>query len=221
MTALSAGVLAALLALYALHRYHLRHRRKTIERWEQRLEKLRREHTDRVRRLERERDRARETGHLAFVASLLPALDNLERARDALDDPPEGTESLVEGVDLAYEELERTLQSYEVERVEPEASEPFEPDIHEAMRAVDEADAEPGTVVECHRPGFRFEERVLRPAAVSVSVGEASNEGDDETAPEERDEASSVDGDGGEPRTERVEGDDVSPSAETAPSEHQ
>jgi molecular chaperone GrpE len=172
------GAVALVAALYGLHRYHRRRRREKIRERDRQLDALRREHTDRVERLRRERDRARETGHIDFVESLLPALDGLRRAGDSLDDPPEEVEPLVEGLEMARNDIDETLRSHGIERIDPEPDDAFEPERHEALRAVDDGEAEPGTVVECHRPGYRFGDRTLRPAAVAVSVAadEASTE---------------------------------------------
>jgi molecular chaperone GrpE len=47
---------------------------------------------------------------------------------------------------------------------------PFDPARHEAVQAVADADAPPGTVVEVLRPGYGREDHWLRPAAVAVAT---------------------------------------------------
>ena len=112
----------------------------------------------RVARQEAEAE-MRARGELA--RSLVPVLDNLERALAAAN-PEE--DHLAEGVRLVYEELAAVLRRAGVESYEP-AGEQFDPDWHEAMltRPGDE-----GQVLEVLEKGYRLNGQVLRPARVVV-----------------------------------------------------
>ena len=101
---------------------------------------------------------ARATGR--FVESLLPALDNFERAIEH----GEGGE----GVALVFKELKGILSSHGVEEI-PSEGKPFDPNVHEAVATVEDASVSEMTVREVYRRGYRIEEQVIRPATVVVA----------------------------------------------------
>ena len=163
-----------------------RHRREIEDReaeFEERIRDLRERQTAQVQRLERERDRIERTGHLQLADDLLDVLDDFDNALASYD---ELADEHREGLKMMRRKLRRTLEQHGIDRIEPSESEAFDPEIHEALRAVDPDDAEPGTVVKCHRLGYRFGERVLRPAAVDVAVGRDADEPEADS-PEEAD----------------------------------
>ena len=102
-----------------------------------------------------------------LVLELVPVLDNLDRtiaAATATGDSP----SVLEGAQLVRTQLEQVLARYGVERVEANHR-PFDPAIHDALSVV--AVSHPsanGVVVEQVEPGYRFGDRLLRPAKVVV-----------------------------------------------------
>ena len=116
----------------------------------------------RVARQEAEAE-MRARGELA--RSLVPILDNLERALAAAG---EEESHLAHGVRLVYEELVAVLNRVGVESYEPDG-EQFDPDWHEAMltRPGDE-----GQVLEVLEKGYRMDGQVLRPARVVVGKEE-------------------------------------------------
>ena len=162
-------LLAAILVVVVL-RQRAGHRRRLGQQrreFEQRIRSLQEEQTAQIRRLRRERDRIEETGHLGLVEELVDALDDLDKAIEHADNP----EQFRSGVEMTHKKILSTLEAHGVEPIEPAPADAFDPKRHEALRAVDPDDAEPGTVVHLHRRGYRFEERVIRPAAVDVAVG--------------------------------------------------
>lgn len=163
--------LAAAAAVYWLRRSHRTELQETREDFRQQIRELRERQTAQVERLERERDRIERTGHLELAEDLLDAVDDFDNVlrEESIDD------DLREGLEMIRRKLVRTLESHGIDRLEPSEHDPFEPEHHEALRAVDPDDAEPGTVVACHRAGYRFEDRTLRPAAVDVAVGRDSD----------------------------------------------
>jgi molecular chaperone GrpE len=116
----------------------------------------------RVARQEAEAE-MRARGELA--RSLVPILDNLERALAAAG---EEESHLAHGVRLVYEELVAVLTRAGVESYEPDG-EQFDPDWHEAMltRPGDE-----GQILEVLEKGYRMDGQVLRPARVVVGKEE-------------------------------------------------
>lgn len=105
-----------------------------------------------------------------LIKDLLASVDNLERALGHASQQEEGseTESLSEGVELTHRSLLQALEKAGVKGVEAEGQ-PFDPNVHEALRQVPSADHKPGTVLEVYQKGYLLKDRLLRPALVAVS----------------------------------------------------
>ncbi len=103
----------------------------------------------------------------ALVAALLESMDNLDLALSHVEGIPEA-ESLADGVRLARDNFRGALERSGVETIAPDGQ-PFDPNEAEAVRLqpVDSADAD-GKVIETLRPGYRLDERIIRPAQVTV-----------------------------------------------------
>ncbi|MFB6264264.1 MAG: nucleotide exchange factor GrpE [Bradymonadaceae bacterium] len=159
--------------LFAWYRGRVDRRRTARERThEEELEALRRQARERIERLERELRELERTGHVDFGKALLPALDSVAGAVDRAREVDELEEEFEQGLQMALRRLHSVLENHDIEAIEPDEGSNFDPDRHRALRAVDDAEVEPGRVVLCHRRGYRFEQRVLRPAEVEVSVAE-------------------------------------------------
>jgi molecular chaperone GrpE len=102
----------------------------------------------------------------ALLLSFLEVVDNLEQALKYLsaDDPTH------QGVQLAYDALLRMLMREGVERIFAQGR-PFDPDVHEAVAVVPASShqGEDMRVIEVTQPGYRYKDRVLRPAKVIVA----------------------------------------------------
>jgi len=125
------------------------------------------------KRTEREVADSRAYAVTAFARDLLSVADNLARALTAV---PEGEENaalkaLTEGVGLTGRELESTLAKHGVTKIEPQAGERFDPNLHQAMFEVPDPSQPSGIVVQIVQPGFAISGRLLRPALVGVSKG--------------------------------------------------
>ena len=122
------------------------------------------------RRVAREAAAAQERGAVKLAKTLLPAVDNLERAlahAPTVQDE-NGTASFVAGVKQVHDEVLNSLKRAGIEPFSPEG-EPFDPTLHEAVAQQPVQGAQPGTVVEVYQPGYRLGESVLRPARVVVA----------------------------------------------------
>jgi molecular chaperone GrpE len=128
------------------------------------------------KRVERDRQAAALDAEAALLRELVPTLDNLERA---LQSAEEGS-ALREGVELIQRGLLALLQSRGVSALDPRG-ERFDPELHQALTSEAVPGVAEGTVVEVFRKGYRFKDRLLRPALVKVATGEGDRETDRET----------------------------------------
>ena len=99
-----------------------------------------------------------------FGTELLPVRDSLESAL-AADASPEQTRS---GVELTLRQLTQAFEKFGIIEIAPGKGEKFDPHRHQAMTLV-ESDAEPNTVVHVMQKGYALNDRVLRPALVTVA----------------------------------------------------
>jgi molecular chaperone GrpE len=116
-------------------------------------------------RVERDRAANRELVIADVLRTLLPAIDDLDRA-DAHGDLVEGSPLL-----LVAQKLRAGFERYGVEKI-GEMGEPFDPKKHEAIVQVHDAEVTSPTIADVIEPGYALGERLLRPAKVAVSVPE-------------------------------------------------
>jgi molecular chaperone GrpE len=125
------------------------------------------------RRTEREVKDARDYALTSFARDLLSVTDNFERALGAapaeLKDN-ETAKAFIDGVDLTGRELAKVLEKHGIRKVEPNGQK-FDPNLHQAMFEIPNADVPNGTVLQVLQAGFTIADRVLRPALVGVSKG--------------------------------------------------
>jgi molecular chaperone GrpE len=124
------------------------------------------------KRTEREVADARLYGNASFARDVLAVADNMQRAFEAMgselreqSDPK--VKALVEGVELTERELLKVLEKHGVKKFSP-AGEKFDPNFHQAMYEVDNAQLPPGHVAQVIQAGYLLGDRVLRPAMVAV-----------------------------------------------------
>jgi molecular chaperone GrpE len=120
------------------------------------------------KRAAREAAAAQNRGVVKLVRELLPAVDNLDRAVDAIAANGDGADELVSGIKLVHAEVIAALARAGVERFFPEG-ERFDPEHHEAVAQQSVEGAESGTVVEVYQRGYRLGDAVIRPARVLVA----------------------------------------------------
>jgi len=118
------------------------------------------------KRVQKEKEEILKYGNESFILEMLPAVDNLERAISHA----EGDSAVIEGVKLTLSMLLGTLKKFGVTPLESAPGTPFDPALHQAMAQVESADQEPGTVVSEFQKGYTLNERLLRPAMVTVAI---------------------------------------------------
>lgn len=122
------------------------------------------------RRCEQEKEEIGKFASMAVILSLLPVLDDLERAFTAV--PPELDKlNWVEGVRLIYRKLQANLELQGVSAIHA-LGEPFDPRLHEAVRQDKGRD---GIVIGEIYKGYKFRDRVIRPSQVIVGNGQPAD----------------------------------------------
>ena len=128
-----------------------------------RLLRLQAEFDNFRRRTVREKDDLRQTANADLLASLLPVLDNFDRALAHAEDSP-----ILEGIVMVQKQFWDILNREGLEKAGVEG-EVFDPKYHEAvMREVQEG-TEPGMILQVLQPGYKYKDRLLRAAMVKVS----------------------------------------------------
>ena len=120
------------------------------------------------KRVQKEKEEILKYGNESFILEILPAVDNLERAISHASE--EADSAVIEGVKLTLSMLLGALKKFNVTPLESAPGTPFDPAIHQAMAQVESADQEPGTVVSEFQKGYALNERLLRPAMVTVAI---------------------------------------------------
>jgi len=108
-----------------------------------------------------------------FAQALLPVVDSLEAALGA-DNAT--IDALKGGAELTLKQLHAALGKQSIAEIAPAAGARFDPNWHQAMAAVEVADAEPNSVVSVLQKGWRLHDRVLRPALVTVAKAPPAND---------------------------------------------
>ncbi|WP_354398402.1 nucleotide exchange factor GrpE [Variovorax sp. OAS795] len=119
------------------------------------------------RRADDEITKARKFAVEAFAESLLPVTDSLEAGLAIQDATPE---QIREGAEATLRQLKSALERNKVIEVAPAPGTKFDPHQHQAISVVPAPEQEPNTVVSVLQKGYTINERVLRPALVTVSA---------------------------------------------------
>ncbi|HWT17870.1 MAG TPA: nucleotide exchange factor GrpE [Variovorax sp.] len=119
------------------------------------------------RRADDEITKARKFAVEAFAESLLPVTDSLEAGLAVKDATPE---QIREGAEATLRQLKSALERNKVVEVAPAPGARFDPHQHQAISVVPAPEQEPNTVVTVLQKGYTINDRVLRPALVTVSA---------------------------------------------------
>ena len=132
------------------------------------------------RRYEKEKEEAFEYGGFAFAKEALNLLDNLERSKLTLQQDDElknssALKKLIDHIDVINKDMISIFNKNNIKSIEA-IDKKLDPNLHQAMMEVEEADKEPGTIVQEIQKGFMMKDRLLRPSLVAVSKKKLQNE---------------------------------------------
>jgi len=149
---------------------------KQVQEVQARFDQLRRQlqrETDETRqRLNRSADERATAEKAKFISTLLPVMDDLTRAIEAVSgDAPR--EAILEGIRRIATSFQSALTNAGVEPI-VSIGEEFNPELHEAVDTQETSSEMDGKVIEEYSRGFRMGDRLLRPAR--VKVGRASQQ---------------------------------------------
>jgi len=129
-----------------------------------RLSRAQAEFENARRRATKEQQEFREYAISDAIKSLLPVVDSLERALQVKADAAE----FRGGVELIYKQLQASLAKLSVSPIVSKG-EPFNPHLHEAVEMVETSEVPDHQVIEELQRGYKFKDRLLRPAMVKVA----------------------------------------------------
>jgi molecular chaperone GrpE len=113
-------------------------------------------------------------GNENLIKEILPILDNMDRALDHAEKARD-IDAFIEGLKLIRSQFLQRLEKFGVKQVEAVGSE-FDPNIHEAVLSVDSPDHEDNRVMDEFEKGYLLNDRLLKPARVSVTKRKPESE---------------------------------------------
>jgi molecular chaperone GrpE len=116
------------------------------------------------RRVGKEQQEYKDYATADAIKSFLPVIDSLELALRVKSDAAE----FRTGVELIYKQLQSALGKLSVNAIDSKG-EPFNPHYHEAIEMVETSEVPDHQVIEELQRGYKFKERLLRPAMVKVA----------------------------------------------------
>jgi molecular chaperone GrpE len=128
------------------------------------------DHENTRKRYEKQISDAAEYSVTNFAKDLMSVMDNLSRA---LEYQPESMSSELKnvllGVEMTMSELNSVFEKNKISAIAPKPGDKFDYNAHYAISHVESDEHAPGLIVNIMQPGYKIKERLLRPAAVSVS----------------------------------------------------
>ena len=129
------------------------------------LQRLQAEYANYRKRVDRDRASTTEFAFAAVLMELLPVLDDLDRAGEH-GELTGGFKAVADRINAIVEKLGITKFS--------DAPVAFNPEIHEALMHETSKDVTEPTAIKILQPGYKFKERVIRPARVAVADPEVT-----------------------------------------------
>ena len=130
------------------------------------LQRLRADFENYRKRVEVEKSQAKESGKTAIILKLLPVIDNIERATAHLPEDL-GDNAWAQGVVKLAKNLEQSLASLDIQRINAKPGAPFDPELHEAIQ-MEDGEGGRELITEELQAGYKLNGAVIRPSMVKV-----------------------------------------------------
>ena len=131
------------------------------------LQRVRADFENYRKRVDSEKEIARASGKMSAIMQLLPVIDNIERAIVHMPDDLRDN-AWAQGVAGLVKNLEKSLESLNLRRIDAAPGTAFNPEYHEAVQ-FDDSDGEHDVITEELQSGYILGSDVLRPAMVKVT----------------------------------------------------
>lgn len=120
------------------------------------------------KRVEAEKVSARESGQMSAILKLLPVIDNIERA---IAYTPEDLKdnAWVQSVGNLVKNLEKSLESLNLKRIDAKPGTAFNPELHEAIQFDEDAEGDQEVIAEELQAGYTLSGSIIRHAMVKVT----------------------------------------------------
>ncbi len=120
------------------------------------------------KRVDAEKQAARESGQASAILKLLPVIDNIERA---IAYTPEDLKdnAWVQSVAGLVKHLERSLEALNLKRIDAAKGTQFNPELHEAIQFDEDAKGDAEVIAEELQAGYILGGQIIRPAMVKVT----------------------------------------------------
>lgn len=129
--------------------------------------RLRADYENFKRRVQLDRESAEKYKTQSLLTNLLPVLDNFERAMQNVP-ASEDAQSLQKGLEMVYKTLVEATEKEGLLIIEAEGV-AFDPNIHQAVMTETDETKESGIILQELQKGYKYKDRVLRPAMVKVN----------------------------------------------------
>lgn len=120
------------------------------------------------KRVEQEKTSAREAGQASAILKLLPVIDNIERAIAYTPEELKDNKWAM-GIAALVKNLEKSLESLNLKRIEAKPDMEFNPDLHEAIQFDENATGDKEVIAEELQAGYTLNGHVIRHAMVKVT----------------------------------------------------
>ena len=125
------------------------------------------------RRFEKEKDDAFDYGGFTFARETLNLIDNLDRAKQSLenDEKIKNSDVLKKTLDhlnIIKKDLISIFKKNNIEEI-LSINKKLDPNLHQAMMEIEDENKEPGVIVQEIQKGYMLKDRLLRPSLVAVS----------------------------------------------------
>ena len=125
------------------------------------------------RRFEKEIKDAFDFGGFNFAREMLSSLDNLQRAKKAIQEDEvlkksKEFDKFLKNIEIIEKDLISTFEKNKITKINC-LNKMFDPNFHQAMLEIGDDKVEPGTIIQEIQAGFMFGERLLRPSFVGIS----------------------------------------------------
>lgn len=118
------------------------------------------------KRSEKEKSQMFEIGAKSVIEKILPVMDNFERGLASMEETPEN-KAVLDGMQMIYKQLGTAFDELGVTVIEAVGKE-FDPNLHNAVMAVEDESMESNTVCEELQKGYMYKDTVVRHSMVKV-----------------------------------------------------